>query len=94
MLVEAAAREWGVPASEITVDGGVVSHPPSGRRATFGELASKAAALTPPAQVTLKDPKDFKLIGKRRPARRQPGQDRRLGAVHRGLRGCPACSPR
>ena len=67
MLVEAAAREWGVPASEITVDGGVVSHSGSGRRATFGELASKAAAITPPAQVTLKDPKDFKLIGKRVP---------------------------
>jgi len=67
MLVEAAAREWGVPASEITVDGGVVSHAASNRRATFGELASKAAALTPPAQVTLKDPKDFKLVGKRVP---------------------------
>src|SRR5207244_7555218 len=64
MLVEAAAQEWNVPAAEITVDGGVVSHAPSGRRATFGELASKAAALTPPAQVTLKDPKDFKLVGK------------------------------
>jgi len=67
MLVEAAAREWGVPASEITVERGVVSHAPSGRRATFGELASKAAALTPPAQVTLKDPKDFKLVGTRLP---------------------------
>jgi isoquinoline 1-oxidoreductase subunit beta len=67
MLVEAAAREWGLPASEITVDGGVVSHSGSGRRATFGELASKAAGLTPPAQVTLKDPKDFKLVGKRVP---------------------------
>jgi len=67
MLVEAAAREWGVPASEITVDGGVVSHSGSGRRATFGDLASKAAGLTPPSQVTLKDPKDFKLVGKRVP---------------------------
>ena len=67
MLVEAATREWGVPASEITVDGGVVSHSGSGRRATFGELASKTAGLTPPAQVTLKDPKDFKLVGKRVP---------------------------
>ena len=65
MLVEAAAR--GVErcrAAEITVERGVVSHAPSGRRATFGELASKAATLTPPAQVTLKDPKDFKLVGK------------------------------
>lgn len=67
MLVEAAAREWGVPAPEITVDRGVVSHPPSGRRASFGELAAKAATLTPPAQVALKDPKDFKLVGRRLP---------------------------
>jgi isoquinoline 1-oxidoreductase beta subunit len=67
MLVEAAEREWSVPASEITVDRGVVSHASSGRRATFGELAPKAAALTPPAQVTLKDPKDFKLVGKQPP---------------------------
>jgi isoquinoline 1-oxidoreductase subunit beta len=67
MLVEAAAQEWKVPAAEITVDRGVLSHAASGRRATFGDLASKAAALTPPAQVTLKDPKDFKLVGKRPP---------------------------
>jgi isoquinoline 1-oxidoreductase subunit beta len=67
MLVEAAAREWGVPASEITVSRGVVSHAPSGRRATFGELAPKAATLTPPAQVPLKDPKDFTLVGTRLP---------------------------
>jgi len=64
MLVEAAAQEWSVPAAEIIVDRGVVSHPPSGRQATFGELAAKAATLTPPAQVALKDPKDFKLVGK------------------------------
>src|SRR5256712_5497415 len=67
MLVDAATREWGVSVSEITVDRGVVSHAPSGRRATFGELAPKAATLTPPAQVTLKDPKDFKRIGQRLP---------------------------
>src|SRR6266567_4163856 len=66
-LVEAAAREWGVPASEITVERGVVAHPPSGRRATFGELAPKAAKLTPPAQVKLKDPSQFTLVGKRVP---------------------------
>jgi isoquinoline 1-oxidoreductase beta subunit len=67
MLVEAAAREWGVPAAEITVERGVVRHTPSGRRATFGQLAPKAAALSPPAQVPLKDPKDFKLVGQRLP---------------------------
>jgi isoquinoline 1-oxidoreductase beta subunit len=64
MLVRAAAREWNVAPSEITVERGVVSHAPSGRRATFGELAPKAARLRPASTVTLKDPKDFKLIGK------------------------------
>ncbi len=67
MLVAAAGREWGVPAAEIGVSNGVLSHARTGRRATFGELASKAAALPPPADVKLKDPKDFKLIGRRLP---------------------------
>ncbi len=65
MLVDAAAREWGTPAGEITVERGVLSHARTGRRATFGELASKAATLPSPADVKLKDPKDFKLIGRR-----------------------------
>ncbi|MDJ0949385.1 MAG: xanthine dehydrogenase family protein molybdopterin-binding subunit [Alphaproteobacteria bacterium] len=67
MLVEAAAKRWGVPAQEITVDKGVVAHAGSGKRARFGELAEEAAKLSPPAEVTLKDPKDFKLIGTRLP---------------------------
>jgi len=67
VLVAAAARDWGVPASEITVDRGVVSHAPSGRRATFGDLVPRAKGLVPPAQVALKDPKDFKLVGKKLP---------------------------
>jgi isoquinoline 1-oxidoreductase beta subunit len=56
-----------VAASEITVDRGVVSHAQTGRRATFGDLAAKAATLRPPPLVTLKDPKDFKLVGKHLP---------------------------
>jgi hypothetical protein len=67
MLVAAAAQRWQVRAAEITVDAGVVAHPATGRRATFGELAAEAARQTPPAQVALKDPKDFKLIGRRAP---------------------------
>ena len=63
MLVSAAAAEWGVPAGEIKVDKGIVSHA-SGKRAGFGELAAKAAALPAPAEVKLKDPANFKLIGK------------------------------
>jgi isoquinoline 1-oxidoreductase beta subunit len=67
MLVAAAAAAWQVPAAEIAVDRGVLSHAGSGRRATFGELVPAAARLAPPASVTLKDPKDFTLIGRRTP---------------------------
>jgi isoquinoline 1-oxidoreductase subunit beta len=62
MLVAAAAERWQVPASEIKVVGGIVSA--AGRQATFGELAADAAQQPVPADVTLKDPKDFILIGK------------------------------
>jgi len=64
MLVAAAAEQWKVPAREITVSKGVVSHAASGKKASFGQLAEKAAAVTPPADVTLKDPAKFSLIGK------------------------------
>jgi isoquinoline 1-oxidoreductase beta subunit len=64
MLVAAAARDWKVPAAEIVVKRGIVSHGPSGRRATFGELAVSASTLSPPRRVTLKDPKDFTLVGR------------------------------
>lgn len=67
MLVTAAAQAWSVPAGEIRVSDGVVSHPGSGRKAGFGELAEAAARLPVPTEVKLKDPKDFKLIGKRAP---------------------------
>ena len=64
MLVQAAAEQWKVPAREITVSKGVVSHAGSGRKATFGQLAAKASTLTPPADAPLKDPAKFTLIGK------------------------------
>ena len=63
MLVQAAAQAWKVPAGEITVSKGVVSHAGSKHSATFGELAERAAKVTPPADIKLKDPKDFTLIG-------------------------------
>ncbi len=65
MLVAAAADEWKVPAGEITVRRGVVMHAKSGRKAHFGQLASKAAATPVPTDVKLKEPKDFRYIGKR-----------------------------
>ncbi len=64
MLVSAAAIKWSVPAAEITVRDGVVSHAKSKRHAPFGELAVDAATLPVPTDLKLKDPKDFRLIGK------------------------------
>ena len=64
MLVAAAAEEWGVPAAEITVAKGRISHAGTGKESGFGALADKAAQQTPPAEPKLKDPKDFVLIGK------------------------------
>ena len=63
MLVAAAAQRWQVPANEIAVDNGIVKHNASPRQASFGDLAALAATLQPPAQVNLKDPKNFKFIG-------------------------------
>ena len=65
MLVAAAAQEWKVPAASITVAKGVVSHKASNRKATFGSLAKKAAALPVPTDVKPKDPKQYVYIGKR-----------------------------
>lgn len=65
MLVAAAAQEWKVPAAELTVADSVVMHQASGRKASFGQLARAASAQAAPADVKLKDPKDFKLIGRR-----------------------------
>ena len=65
MLVQAAANEWKVPASECSAAAGVISHSGSGRRTSFGKVASAAAQLAAPADVKLKDPKDWKLAGKR-----------------------------
>jgi isoquinoline 1-oxidoreductase beta subunit len=67
MLVSAAARRWQVPVGEISVRDGVVSHTPSQRQARFGELADAAARETIPASVALKEPQDFRLIGRHAP---------------------------
>ncbi|HVP32547.1 MAG TPA: xanthine dehydrogenase family protein molybdopterin-binding subunit [Steroidobacteraceae bacterium] len=64
MLVAAAAHRWGVPAAEVTVTEGVVAHGPSGRKASFGELAGDAAKQPVPEKVALKDPSSFKIIGR------------------------------
>ena len=67
VLVAAAAKEWHVPASDLVVDKGVVLHPNTHRRATFGSLVPAARSLPIPDKVVLKDPRDFKLIGQKVP---------------------------
>ncbi|MCP3417689.1 molybdopterin-dependent oxidoreductase [Bradyrhizobium brasilense] len=64
MLIQAAANEWKVPASECKVSNGVITHTPSGKTTTYGKVAEAAAKLEPPADVKLKDPKDWTIAGK------------------------------
>ena len=64
MLKQAAANEWKVPVAELTVDKGVITHKASNRSTTYGKVAEAAAKLEPPADVKLKDPKDWKIAGK------------------------------
>lgn len=64
MLVDAAANKLKVPASELTTEKGMVMHKASGRKLSYGELATEASKLPVPGDVKLKDRKDFKLIGK------------------------------
>jgi isoquinoline 1-oxidoreductase beta subunit len=62
MLISAASSAWKVPRAEITIEKGVLTHA-SGPRATFGEIVAEAAAVPIPTEVSLKDPKEWTLIG-------------------------------
>jgi isoquinoline 1-oxidoreductase beta subunit len=66
MLLQAAADQWNVPLSELTVSNGVITHGPSKRTIRYGEVAAAAAKVTPPdaKSIKLKDPKDWKIAGK------------------------------
>ena len=65
LLVQAAADQWKVPAAECRAVNSLVTHTPSGRSISYGKVAEAAAKLPVPANVPLKDPKDWKLVGKR-----------------------------
>ena len=62
MLMLAAAGTWSVPIEELTTKEGVIYHDKSGRKATYGEMAAKAAAIPVPKGVKLKSVKDFNVV--------------------------------
>ena len=64
MLVQAAANQWKVPASECAASASVITHKASGRKTTYGKVAEAAARLEQPKDVPLKDPKTWKIAGK------------------------------
>jgi isoquinoline 1-oxidoreductase beta subunit len=99
MLVQAAANGWGVPAAECAAENSVVTHKPSGRKVTYGKVSEAAAKLAPPADVALKDPKQWKVIGKPLPrldtadkltGKQVYGMDIRLpGMLNAAIKDCP-----
>ncbi|MBU9131630.1 xanthine dehydrogenase family protein molybdopterin-binding subunit [Burkholderia multivorans] len=83
LLVSAAAKQWNVDAAACHAENGEVRHPPSGRRASYGELADAAAKLPVPTDVALKKPEQFKLIGT--PAKRLDSPEKVDGVAQFGL---------
>src|SRR3989449_9145944 len=83
MLLIAAAQGWNAPVAECTASNGVITHGPSGRKTSFGKVAGEAAKLAPPKEVTLKDPKDWKIAGK--PIRRVDIPDIVTGRIRYGI---------
>lgn len=83
MLIEAAAKQWNVPAAECYAENGEVIHRPSGKKLGYGALVEEASKLTPPQDVMLKDRKDYKIIGK--PLPRQDIPIKTNGSAQFGL---------
>lgn len=67
MLRTTAARRWNAPIGDCIAENGFIIHRPSGKKLGYGELASEAATLDVPNDPPLKDPKDFKILGKSMP---------------------------
>ena len=77
MLIEAAADAWDVAMDECSVSASVITHKPTKRTTTYGKVAAAASELIPPIEVELKDPKDWKIIGK--PVKRLDTVDKLTG---------------
>ena len=61
MLIEAAAEGWDVPTQECSASNSVITHSPTGRTTTYGQVATAASSMVPPIEVELKDPTDWKI---------------------------------
>jgi isoquinoline 1-oxidoreductase beta subunit len=104
MLVAAAAQAWRVAPGECRAAGGVVAHPPSGRRTTYGRVAGAAAKLEPPRDLKLRAPSAWKIAGKAVPrvdipdivrGQQRYGVDTQLpGMVHAAVAHAPVLGGR
>lgn len=83
MLIEAAAKQWGVNTSECYAENAQVVHRGTGKKLSYGDLVKDAAQLKPPAAVKLKERKDYKIIGK--PLRRSDTAAKTNGSAVFGL---------
>ena len=83
MLIQAAAESWKVPAVECTAANSMVTHPASGRKASYGSLAPAASLLAVPTDVKLKDPSAWKIVGK--PVARLDTKDKTNGKQVYGM---------
>jgi len=83
MLIQAAADEWKVPAEECSAANSVITHAKTGRKTTFGKVATAAAKVEPPKDVTLKDPKTWTIAGK--PLKRLDTPDKIVGKPLYGI---------
>ena len=82
-LLAAAAEKRGVPRAELKAENSVITHVPTGRTVSYGEIAEAAAKLAPPQEVRLKDPSEWKLVGK--PQRRLDIADKVLAKPVYGI---------
>ncbi len=98
MLLSAAAAKWNVPVAQLTANDGVVTGP-GGKHATYGQLANAASKLPVPEKPFIKDPKDFKIVGKSTPRLDTPAKTNGTaefgidvvlpGMVYAALEQCP-----
>lgn len=82
MLIEAAANEWGVEASECTAEKGIISHAATKNSISYGRIADAASKLNPPETVAIKEPKDWTIIGQ--PKKRLDTTEKLTGALKYG----------